>query len=332
VTSQAAPLVDFAPFLKDATGILIAVSGGPDSMALMHMLRAWPEHPPLTVATVHHGLRAEASAEAAFVAGEAAGLGLTHSTLDWTGEKPATGIQEAARNARYALLVNEAKRLGFSHVVTAHHADDQAETVLMRLVAGSGIGGLGGMRQQVQRDGIIHLRPLLDISKSALVAYCQVNAVPFVSDPSNMNPRFGRARMRGLMASLAAEGLTAERLTTIASRARQTEDALNTVAETVLGRADCHRTDCVVQVNWRVVSPEPQAVRIRALAKLLLLSRGDADGIKLAGLERLSAEIDDAVQLGGRLRRSIADRLVTLSTKGQLSITAAPARRGAGQA
>jgi tRNA(Ile)-lysidine synthase len=327
VTAQPLPTIDLAPLLAGATGILIAVSGGPDSMALLHMLAVWPKHPPMAVATVNHGLRAGAAAEAHLVAGQAARLGLTSKTLVWTGDKPATGIQEAARAARYALLISEAKRLGLSHLVTAHHADDQAETVLMRLVSGSGIGGLGGMRQEMIRDGVVHVRPLLDVPKDALLAYCHHHDILYVTDPSNENTQFGRVRLRKSMATLAQEGLTRERLVTLARRARQAEEALNAMADAALASADFSQTDCIVQANWNSLATEPRDIRIRALARLLLLSRGATDGLKLAGLERLSQEIDLAYAVRNRLRRSIAERIVTLSTKGQLSFTAAPARR-----
>ena len=168
--------------LDQASGIVAAVSGGPDSMALMHLLARWratAERPPVLVATIDHGLRPEAADEAAFVAREAAALGLPHRILAWTGDKPSAGIQEAAREARYRLLVAHAREEGASHLVTAHTLDDQAETVLMRLSRGSGLSGLAGMRPETDRQGIRHARPLLDWPKARLLDLCHGAGLAF---------------------------------------------------------------------------------------------------------------------------------------------------------
>ena len=119
----------------------------------------------------------------------------------WTGPKPATGIQEAARKVRYRLLVAAAKQAGCTHLVTGHTLDDQAETVLMRLAAGTGLTGLAGMRAAIDRDGIRHVRPLLDVRKAALVDACRREGWPFVEDPSNADERLGP----GALAQAAAD-------------------------------------------------------------------------------------------------------------------------------
>src|SRR5690606_4990568 len=118
---------------------------------------------------------------------------------------------EAARDARYRLLIQCAREEGASHLVTAHTLDDQAETVLIRLARGSGLAGLAGMRAERDREGIRHARPLLASPKAALLDLCREQGWPFVEDPSNLDPRFARARWRRIMPLLAEEGLTAER-------------------------------------------------------------------------------------------------------------------------
>jgi tRNA(Ile)-lysidine synthase len=137
--------------------LVLAVSGGPDSTALMVLAARWCERlksgPTLTAVTIDHGLRAESAREAAAVGRLAHQLGLVHRTLRWTGKKPSTGLQEAARTARYRLLAKAARETGATHILTAHTLDDQAETVLIRLTRGSGLTGLGGM----QRTMTLHM-------------------------------------------------------------------------------------------------------------------------------------------------------------------------------
>ena len=139
--------------LAGASGLLLAVSGGPDSTALLFLAARWRKKSKakLTAVTVDHGLRKEARREAAAVGKLARTLGVPHRIVKWSGSKPKSGIQQAARKARYALLASAAKKAGASHILTAHTLDDQAETVLMRMARGSGIGGLGGMARRSRR-------------------------------------------------------------------------------------------------------------------------------------------------------------------------------------
>ncbi len=133
------------------SALILAVSGGPDSTALLVLAARWRAAravgPTLIAVTIDHGLRAEAAAEAAAVAALAHSLDLAHRTLCWTGQKPKSGLQQAAREARYRLLADAAREAGAGAVLTAHTRDDQAETVLIRMMRGSGIAGLGAMER-----------------------------------------------------------------------------------------------------------------------------------------------------------------------------------------
>ena len=318
----------FSP-LADASGILVAVSGGPDSVALLHLVAQWSRLAPpasVTAATVDHGLRTEAAAEAALVAGAAGRLGIPHRTLRWAGPKPRTGLQEAARDARYALLVALAQEIGASHLVTAHTLDDQAETVLIRLAHGSGPAGLAGMRRTISRDGIVHLRPLLETRKRTLVDLCRSKGWPFAEDPSNFDDRFARARWRKLMPLLEAEGLTAERLGRLAERAARTEDALDETAGEILRQAlspDDGRTCLRAEVLLR----EPFEIALRVLAGALAPHRDSAPHLRLQRLEAALERVRAALRDNRTLTLTLGGVVIRLSRTGELRMEAEPTRR-----
>jgi tRNA(Ile)-lysidine synthase len=189
----------FADALSQLTNgkgkIGLAVSGGPDSLALLLFAH---DHCPdrIMAATVDHGLRVEAADEARFVATICAERSIPHSILKPS--VPITGnIQSSARNARYALLEDWATREGCDWIATAHHADDQLETVLMRLIRGSGVDGLSGIRSTYGRI----IRPLLSFTKSELIAICQTAGIVPVQDPSNDSTDFDRVRIRQYLAA-----------------------------------------------------------------------------------------------------------------------------------
>ena len=274
--------------LNQASGIVAAVSGGPDSMALMHCLALWHaagSRPPVFAATIDHGLRPEAAEEAGFVAREAAALGLPHRILAWAGEKPRTGIQEAAREARYRLLADHARAAGASHLVTAHTLDDQAETIMMRLSRGSGLSGLAGMRREVGRHGIVHARPLLGWPKSRLLDLCRGRGWRFVEDPSNANELYARVRWRRLMPLLAAEGLDAERLARFAERAARADEALDLKAREALERAGVSDEGGHLSFEGGILASEPFEIALRVLEQALSRAGLRLDGSRLNRLE-----------------------------------------------
>jgi tRNA(Ile)-lysidine synthase len=319
----------FAP-LGPAAAIVVAVSGGPDSTALMHLLARWRAEapgPPLIIATVDHGLRPESSEEAAFVAREAAALGLSHRTLTWMDEKPRTGLQAAAREARYRLLVDLARAEGASYLVTAHTLDDQAETVLMRMARGSGLAGLAGMRAERDRDGIRHVRPLLACPKSSLVALCEREGWPFVTDPSNRNDAFARVRWRRLMPALAAEGLTAERLARLAQRAARAEEALDAKALEALTLAGAARDGEGLAFDAGLLAREPFEIALRMLSLSLVSAGLRLESSRLHRLETCTFRLREAVRGGRALRLTIAGALVRLDPAGRLAIRPEPPRR-----
>lgn len=187
----------FAPF-EPRPKIAVAVSGGADSVCLAVLALAWTleRQGEIRAWIVDHGLRAGSAAEAALVADRLKGLGLPAGVVRWLHGPLSSRIQERAREARYRLLEEAVARWGGLHLLVAHHADDQAETIAMRRTRRSGPVGLSGMAAVVERSQIRILRPLLAVPKARLVATLQARRIPWVEDPSNADPRFARAALR----------------------------------------------------------------------------------------------------------------------------------------
>lgn len=276
--------------LAAVQAIALAVSGGADSLALMHLVAAWRQDrqgPEVLVLTVDHALRAESRAEAETVGWHANAAGLRHEILTWTGEKPESDIQSAAREARYRLMAERCHALGIGHLVTAHHLDDQAETLLLRLARGSGVDGLAAMASRSSREGLVLHRPLLDVPKARLVATLKAAGIAWTEDPSNANPGYARVRLRALAPALAAEGLTPRRLADTARRMRRAREALE-AASAVLHR-DCVIADpagfCRLDA-CRLVSA-PEEIGLRVLARVAMGVGGSDYPSRLDRLERL---------------------------------------------
>src|SRR6266404_6931962 len=220
---------------RGVRAIVLAVSGGPDSIALMWLAARWrralARGPRLIAVTVDHGLRAGAAGEARDVKRLARILELPHRTLRWTGAKPRTGLPAAARAARYRLLAQAARVHGATHVLTAHTRDDQAETLLMRMVRGSGIAGLAAMARESEREGVLLARPFLSVSKSQLIATLKKAKIDFADDPTNRDLNFTRPRLRAIMPVLAEEGGDARNLARLAARLARANAAVEVLAD-----------------------------------------------------------------------------------------------------
>jgi len=329
--------------LAHAEALVLAVSGGPDSTALMLLAARWrralKRGPKLIAVTVDHGLRPSSAAEARAVKRLAHSLGVPHRTLRWQGRKPKTGLQQNARAARYRLLASAARSAKAAHVLTAHTLDDQAETVLIRMSRGSGLTGLGAMSKasplpQDETGDIALIRPLLDIPKARLVATLARAGVAFAEDPSNRDPRFTRARMRGVMPALAGEGLDARRLALLARRMRRAEAAIETAvdaaATTVCAAPWCDGAPVVMAAEGFARLPEEVALRLlgRAIART-----GDEGAPQLGKLEALLKELGQAMAgRTPRLRRTLAGALVTLAALRVVVEPAPPRRKAVGRA
>jgi tRNA(Ile)-lysidine synthase len=319
----------FAPFVRAKT-LLIAVSGGPDSIALLLMAAEWAKRQRKTrieAATVDHMLRPQSANEAKAVSAICAQLGVGHRVLQWKGAKPTTRLQERARDARYRLLVEHAKAIGADAIMTAHHADDQAETVLFRLLRGSGLTGLRGMDLMTTRDGMTIARPLIRLKKRDLIAFADARGAPFINDPSNIDPRFARTRVRALLARLGEEGLDAEALERLARRARETEEALAHLTAEVEARVGSKGS-----IDARALFAAPIAVAQRILARRIAEAGGrDATRIGLEKIETLATALRDAVKERRAYGANLGGVVVRLTTKGRLTFAPEPPRKSSKQ-
>ena len=252
---------DLDVLVSPESRIGIAVSGGPDSLALL-LLATEARPNQIEAATVDHALRPESRAEAEMVAALCDRLGVPHAILSasWT-EKPQTALQERSRAERYRLLNQWAKERGLGAIVTAHHLDDQAETFLMRLARGAGVKGLAGMRKtaRVPGGGLPLLRPLLGWHHSELERVCGEAGVSPASDPSNDDEQFERVRIRRALAG--ADWLDPVSVAGSADHLADAEAALEWAADqewrravTESDRAIVYRpTDCPPEIRRRVV-------------------------------------------------------------------------------
>jgi tRNA(Ile)-lysidine synthase len=321
---------------KAVPAIVLAVSGGPDSIAMMWLAARWrralKRGPHLVAITVDHGLRPEAAREAREVKRLAKTLDLPHRTLRWSGAKPKTGLPAAARDARYRLLAKAARALRATHVLTAHTRDDQAETLLMRMSRGSGIAGLAAMARQSPREGVVLARPLLDIPKARLLATLKKAGIGFADDPTNRDSSFTRPRFRALMPALAAEGFDARNLTRLAARFARANAALEILVDGAerylkLGAQDPDHAG----FDANAFAALAEEIRLRLL--LRSIDRVGHEGpAELGKVEALLAALDRAVAATepakGRigLKQTLAGALVSL-VDGRIRIEPAPPRR-----
>lgn len=297
--------------------VLLAVSGGPDSVALLALVHDWmkrlPDAPPsVSVATVDHALRPQSASEAAAVAALSAAFGLPHVTLVWEGKKPQHGLPNAARDARYALLVAHARKLATpAHpriaIVTAHTEDDQAETLFMRLARGGGVRALAAMpakRRLADDNGeiIIDLvRPLLALPKRRLLATIAARGIAYAEDPTNTDPAYERPRIR---TALAASGLAASALARTAARMHSAKEVIGYAKRALATAAHLQFNDGIfASCDRAAFDAAPPYLQQEFLRDLIVAFGGTTPPPQTSEIERLVAELADASErratLGG---------------------------------
>lgn len=289
----------------------VAVSGGPDSMALLYALSQTGRFE-IDALTFDHGLRSDSAAEAALVGQWVADWpGVTHHILRWGGDKPTTAIMEAARAARYDALCAWCDGHGIASLCVAHHAGDQAETILFRLAKGSGLDGLGGMADRASWPGyaVEILRPLLETGRDDIIAFCRDAGVPYVNDPSNVNDDYARPRLRKIMPLLAAEGLSEKRLSRTALRLRRAREALDFYTAQLAAQSVRFDGEDRVGIDVPALRAAPEEIRIRLIRQVAARIAPDGDGYGLR-LDRLEAGLFDLFADPPRMRRFTLGGLV----------------------
>ena len=315
---------------KAAPALVLAVSGGPDSIALMWLAARWRRSvsrgPRLVAVTVDHDLREEAAREAREVKRLAHALDLEHRTVRWRGAKPLAGVPAAARSARYQLLAQAARSAGATHILTAHTRDDQAETLLMRLLRGSGIAGLAAMARESKRDGLWLARPLLDVPKSRLIATLGKAGINFADDPTNRDAAFTRPRLRALLPTLAAEGGDARSLARLAWRFARANAAVEIFADGAERYLALRGSEARPGgYDAKAFAALPEEIRLRLL-KRAIDRYGHEGPAELGKVETLLAALDRAVADQVRLKQTLAGALVSFA-RDRIRVEPAPIRR-----
>lgn len=219
----------FIKFMNEFAGqkLAVAVSGGVDSVCLLCWLADMGLRP--IALHVNHGLRDVAAAEAQYVQELCAARGIECHVFEWTGDKPATGLEAAARGARYKMMTDFCRENNVDALLVAHQADDQIETFLMNLGRGSGLSGLAAMRPVSVRDGVKIVRPLLNVWRRELKQYCDDNGIKYCTDAMNSDAKYTRVRIRQnrhLMAD--ALGISDERILLAINNLNRVRDAIET--------------------------------------------------------------------------------------------------------
>ena len=278
----------FDPF-EAKPRLAVAVSGGADSLALALLADHWAKARGggVLALTVDHGLRDASAAEARQVGKWLRARQVPHRILRWQGRKPKTGIQAAARDARYGLLMERCGKEGILHLLLAHHREDQAETFLFRLARGSGVEGLAGMPRESERPDLRLLRPLLATPKARLRESLEAFGQAWIEDPSNEDRTFARVRLRQMLPILAREGVTAGRLHGTAQRLAHVRADFETVTATLLASTATLYPEGYAKLKAEPFLAAPAASAQRALGRLLRVVGGSLHGPRQERLERL---------------------------------------------
>lgn len=278
--------------VNQGDNLAVAVSGGADSMALAHLVGRWSKGT-IHILTVDHGLRPEAADEVRLVERFAKTIKAKCKKFKWLDNNSQNSIQENARDARYQMMAEYCHKQKLAYLLTAHHADDQMETILFRLAKGSGLDGLRGISEKsVYSKSMNLLRPLLHVTHEQCVETCKAAQIEWAEDPSNQSLKYMRGRMRASKAALAEEGMTAERIGTLS---RRIERALKVIEQYT---EEQEKNLTVTKQSKRIVFElsgfliAPEEVIIRLLQKTIVaIGPSKTYGPRLEDVERLAGRM-----------------------------------------
>ena len=248
---------EFSSSLNAGENLAVAVSGGPDSLALAYLAKCYSIKNKITVKffLINHKLRPESTKEAASVKKILKKAGIICEVLSWKGKKPSRNIQSLAREARYSLLVKECKKNNIKHLLLGHHSNDLFENFLIRIVRGSGLNGLVSFNKSVKyKDEDLNiLRPLLNLEKNDLINITKIVFKFFIKDPSNINETYKRTRIRNLLESLEKEGLDLKKLKLTIDNLRDSDRSIKFYVKKNLKDNSVHiktKSICILSHNF----------------------------------------------------------------------------------
>lgn len=262
----------FSTLFPPNSFIAVAVSGGADSMALCLLLDDWSKLYPQNIMAliVDHGLRHETRKEIQKTVKWLSTNGVTYEILYWKDKKPLTGVQSAARSARYSLMLQWCHNNNFKTLVTGHHLEDQVETFLLRVEGGSGLDGLSSMSYIADRAGISLVRPLLGVPKIFLREYLNSRRQIWIEDPSNQSLAFRRTAIRGILTNLKERGLPASRINKVINNLDLVRRHLSGVTQVFFERAVRILPEAFCIVDLSALKSLPEPILARVLIKIIL--------------------------------------------------------------
>ena len=269
--------------------IALAVSGGPDSTALMFLVSKSKKikKNDVTILTVDHALRKESKSEVDLVKSNAKRIGFKCKILKWNGVKPSSGIQEAARKARYSLMLSWCEKNSVNQLFLAHHLDDQVETFLMRLSKGSGVDGLSSMSNITINSSISLIRPFLEIPKNKLIVIANFSKMKWISDPSNLNSSYQRSRMRKLLPIFSEEGIDPHHINLVIKRMNSAKEALNEIVNANIDKYVKNMNDISYSLSYESFNKLSPEILLRILERLIMISSGSIYPPRRSKLEKI---------------------------------------------
>lgn len=300
----------FIKFMNDFSGqkLAVAVSGGVDSVCLLCWLADMGLHP--IALHVNHGLRDVAGAEAQYVRDLCAARGIECHVFEWTGEKPTTGLEAAARTARYKMMTDFCRENNVDALLVAHQADDQIETFLMNLGRGSGLSGLAAMRPISVRDGVKIVRPLLNVWRHELKQYCDDNGIKYCTDAMNSDIKYTRVRIRQNRHLLAdALGISDERILLAINNLNRVRDAIETNVADLVAMVKNGRRAVFLD---SFLFDQDDNIRLKFIGTLIQQIGGDNYQPRLNSLRRALSNLggDCKFTLGHCTVRRLGDRIL----------------------